>query len=133
MNRTLNVTTPLGPEVLRFDGLQGKESLSQLFDFQLTLKSEEKGLSAQAMLGQPVTPTATNAYVGELYVALPAGATKNLPVRVTGTNSSNYSFNVQPETVNVQLTVVSNSATQIDGTNWAVVKSSSANDYVYVQ
>lgn len=55
MNRTLNVTTPLGPEVLRFDGLQGKESLSQLFDFQLTLKSEEKGLSAQAMLGQPVT------------------------------------------------------------------------------
>jgi type VI secretion system secreted protein VgrG len=55
MNRTLNVTTPLGPEVLRFDGLQGKESLSQLFDFQLTMKSEEKGLSAQAMLGQPVT------------------------------------------------------------------------------
>lgn len=55
MNRTLNVTTPLGPEVLRFDGLQGKESLSQLFDFQLTLKSEEKGLSAQALLGQPVT------------------------------------------------------------------------------
>lgn len=43
MDRTLNVTTPLGPEVLRFDGLQGKESLSQLFDFQLTLKSEEKG------------------------------------------------------------------------------------------
>ena len=55
MNRTLNVTTPLGPEVLRFDSLQGRESLSQLFDFQLTMKSEEKGLSAQAMLGQPVT------------------------------------------------------------------------------
>ena len=56
-----------------------------------------------------------------------------LPVNVTGTNSRNYSFNIQPEAVNFQLTVVSNSATQIDGTNWAVVKSSSANDYVYVQ
>jgi hypothetical protein len=54
--------------------------------------------SAIQVLDQPVTPTATNAYVGELYVALPAGATKNLPVRVTGTGSSNYSFNVQPET-----------------------------------
>ena len=55
MNRTLNVATPLGPELLRFDGLQGRESLSQLFDFQLTLKSEEKGLSADALLGQPIT------------------------------------------------------------------------------
>ena len=51
MNRTLNVTTPLGPEVLRFDGLQGKESLSQLFDLQLTMKSEERGISAQSLLG----------------------------------------------------------------------------------
>ncbi|MCQ4167267.1 type VI secretion system Vgr family protein [Tahibacter harae] len=55
MNRTLNVTTPLGPEVLRFDSLQGRESLSQLFDFQLTLTSEEKGLAAPALLGQPIT------------------------------------------------------------------------------
>ena len=55
MNRTLNVTTPFGPELLRFDSLQGREALSQLFDFQLTLKSPEKGLSADALLGQPVT------------------------------------------------------------------------------
>ncbi|HSX60263.1 MAG TPA: hypothetical protein VLF18_08700, partial [Tahibacter sp.] len=55
MNRTLNVTTPLGPEVLRFDGLQGKESLSQLFDFQLTMKSEERGIAAPSLLGQPIT------------------------------------------------------------------------------
>jgi hypothetical protein len=55
MNRTLNVSTPLGAEVLRLDGLQGRESLSQLFDFQLTLKSEEKGIPAQSLLGQPIT------------------------------------------------------------------------------
>ncbi|TDR39478.1 hypothetical protein DFR29_116182, partial [Tahibacter aquaticus] len=44
MNRILNVTTHLGSQVLRFDSLQGREALSQLFDFQLTLKSEEKGI-----------------------------------------------------------------------------------------
>lgn len=55
MNRTLNVTTPLGPEVLRFDMLQGREALSALFDFQLTMKSLEKGLPAESMLGQSVT------------------------------------------------------------------------------
>jgi type VI secretion system secreted protein VgrG len=55
MNRTLNVTTPLGPEVLRFDSLQGRETLSQLFDFQLTMTSEDKGLAAPALLGQPIT------------------------------------------------------------------------------
>ena len=55
MNRTLNVTTPLGPEVLKFDALQGKESLSQLFDLQLTMKSEERGIGAPALLGQSIT------------------------------------------------------------------------------
>ena len=55
MHRALNVTTPLGPDALRFDGLQGREALSQLFDFQLTLKSDEKGLSADDLLGRPIT------------------------------------------------------------------------------
>ncbi|MBN8741867.1 MAG: hypothetical protein J0H86_20340, partial [Xanthomonadaceae bacterium] len=55
MNRTLNVTTPLGPEVLKFDALQGRESLSQLFDLQLTMKSEERGIGAPALLGQSIT------------------------------------------------------------------------------
>ena len=55
MNRTLNATTPLGPELLRFDMLQGREALSSLFDFQVTLKSEEKGLSADDLLGQSIT------------------------------------------------------------------------------
>ncbi|MBL8297908.1 MAG: type VI secretion system tip protein VgrG [Rhodanobacteraceae bacterium] len=55
MNRALNVTTPLGPQLLRFDSLQGREALSQLFEFQLMLKSEEKGLSADDLLGRPIT------------------------------------------------------------------------------
>ena len=53
MNRTLNVTTPLGPEVLRFDMLQGKRKHCRtLFDFQLTMKSDGKGLSAEDCSGQ---------------------------------------------------------------------------------
>ncbi|HTB82830.1 MAG TPA: hypothetical protein VK742_04180 [Candidatus Sulfotelmatobacter sp.] len=48
------------------------------------------------LLNQPVTPTTTNANVGEKYVLIPAGGVHDLPVSVTGTNSNNYSFKVQP-------------------------------------
>ncbi len=51
--------------------------------------------TAIQILGQAVVPTATNNYVGEKYVLLPAGAVHDLPVSATGTNSSNYSFNMQ--------------------------------------
>ncbi len=51
--------------------------------------------TAIQILGQAVAPTATNNYVGEKYVLLPAGAVHDLPVSATGTNSSNYSFDVQ--------------------------------------
>jgi hypothetical protein len=51
--------------------------------------------NAITLLNQPVAPTATNAYVGEMYVLAPAGAVHDLPVGVTGTNANNYSFNIQ--------------------------------------
>ncbi|HEY1661497.1 MAG TPA: hypothetical protein VGI03_03695 [Verrucomicrobiae bacterium] len=53
----------------------------------------------------------------------------------TPITSGNISFSQSPMTasnVTLQMTVVSNSATQIDATNWAVVKSLT-NNYVYVQ
>ncbi|WP_178106803.1 type VI secretion system Vgr family protein, partial [Pseudomonas mangiferae] len=55
MNRVLNVTTALGPTVLRFAALSGREALSRLFDFMVTLKSEQKDLDPESMLGTPVT------------------------------------------------------------------------------
>jgi hypothetical protein len=59
--------------------------------------------TAIQMLGQPVTPTATNDYVGEMFVVIPAGGKQNLPVMVTDTNSSAFSFNVQAFAVNSQI------------------------------
>jgi hypothetical protein len=61
----------------------------------------------------------------------------NTRVLVTGqTKGANDYSTPPPSPVGVTLTgltVVSNSATQIDATNWAAVKSSSTNDYVYIQ
>jgi hypothetical protein len=82
------------------------------------------------ILGQTLVPTATNAYVGETYILQPAGSAQTFAPTVTG--ASQYNFTVQPEDVDFGLTVISNSAVQIDATNWAVVKSPT-NDYVIVQ
>ena len=54
MNRLINVTTALGDR-LRFSALSGREEISHLFDFSLTLKSEDDNLSTEAMLGTSVT------------------------------------------------------------------------------
>ena len=55
MNRVLNVTTVFGDDALRFSTLNGHEEISRLFDMTLVMKSEQKGLDPQAILGTPVT------------------------------------------------------------------------------
>lgn len=89
------------------------------------------------LLGQTLAPTATNANVGELYVVAQAGSKQNLPSKVIETNGSrltNNAINVRSEEVKLQsLTIVSNSAMQIDGTNWAAIKTTNASDYVIVE
>ncbi|SDT97432.1 type VI secretion system Vgr family protein [Halopseudomonas salegens] len=67
MNRLINVTTALGDR-LRFSALSGHEEVSRLFDFALTLKSEDDNLSPDAMLGTSVT----------LEIALPGGGVRHL-------------------------------------------------------
>ena len=86
--------------------------------------------------GQPLVGSFTDGdgtIWGETIISAPAG--ELVPLKLTTTNPTNndYTFNVQATNVTVQsLTVVSNSATQIDATNWAVVKTPT-NDYVIVQ
>jgi type VI secretion system secreted protein VgrG len=55
MNRLFNLTSPLGPETLRFERLSGRESISQLFEFDLTCSSEQRGLAPLDVLGQSFT------------------------------------------------------------------------------
>ena len=58
-------------------------------------------LSSIQICGQSPTPTATNAYVGQVLVAVPAGSTSAVPYTVTG--SQFYSINVQPEDVSLKI------------------------------
>lgn len=69
------------------------------------------------ILGQTLTATATNANVGEMYVTLPAGANRELPVSVSG--GTNYSFDVQAEGVTLRIFSGTNDVT--DQTNTVIV------------
>ena len=71
---------------------------------------------------------------GLTVVSAPSGATVDVTPTLIPTvtlKNNDYTFDVQLITIQ-SLTVVSNSATQIDATNWAVVKSPT-NDYVIIQ
>ena len=53
------------------------------------------------ILGQTLTPTATNANVGEMYVLMPAGGKRELPFNIIG--GTNYSFDVNAEAVTLRI------------------------------
>ena len=55
-NRLLQVTTPLGPDVLLLTGFRGHEAISQLFAFELELLAENgTKVLFEKLLGQSVT------------------------------------------------------------------------------
>ncbi|HMF36073.1 MAG TPA: contractile injection system protein, VgrG/Pvc8 family [Isosphaeraceae bacterium] len=53
--RTLSVTSPLGPDVLLLQGFSGTESISRLFSYQLELASENDEITPQDIVGKNVT------------------------------------------------------------------------------
>lgn len=77
--------------------------------------------TAIQVLGQVVMPTATNAYVGEKYVLIPAGAVHDLPVSVMGTNSGNYSFKIQRPEDGLRIYDASSGQDLTDQTNTVIV------------
>src|SRR5690554_1727401 len=68
MERIYNLISPLAADDLRFFALQGRESVSHLFQFDLTLKSPKGDLQAVDLLGQSLT----------LELALEGGAVRHL-------------------------------------------------------
>lgn len=54
-NRLLSLTTPLGDDVLLLQGLSGREGISQLFQFNLDLLSNNSSISFDDIIGQQVT------------------------------------------------------------------------------
>ncbi len=87
----------------------------------------------EALVNTGITNT-NGAVWGATLVSALAGKTPIITLTNTQCYSNNAaSLNMQVTNVTIQsLTVVSNSATQIDATNWAVVKTPT-NDYVIVQ
>ena len=91
-------------------------------------------INGQTLVNSGIT-NADGSIVGYSLVSGSAGAPAPFTVTATQYHTNNdYTFNgVQATNVTVKsLTVVSNSATQIDATNWAAVKTPT-NDYVMVQ
>src|SRR5690554_3570094 len=68
MERIYNLISPLAADDLRFFALQRRESVSHLFQFDLTLKSPKGDLQAVDLLGQSLT----------LELALEGGAVRHL-------------------------------------------------------
>lgn len=63
-NQYFKVSTPLGKDKLIFRNLQGKEKLSELFEYTVETVSETKDLSFDSIVGKPVSVTLefTNSY-----------------------------------------------------------------------
>jgi type VI secretion system secreted protein VgrG len=51
----LTVTTPFGTDDLLLDAMEGSEGISELFKFNLHMRSEKTSLSAASIVGKPVT------------------------------------------------------------------------------
>ncbi|RZI80324.1 MAG: type VI secretion system tip protein VgrG [Rubrivivax sp.] len=51
----MEISTPLGKDVLRLRSMSATESLGQLFEFNVSALSEDKGIDPDDLLGKPVT------------------------------------------------------------------------------
>jgi len=54
MPRVMEVSTPLDPDLL-FHGMSGREEMSRLSEFELSMLSAKSDLDLNALLGQKVT------------------------------------------------------------------------------
>ncbi len=57
MARAMEITTPLGEDVLLFHGMHAREEMSRLYEYQLDLLSDEPDIAVDDILGKNVTLT----------------------------------------------------------------------------
>lgn len=72
-NRPIQITTPLGEDVLLFYRMHGTERLGELFEYELELLSPKDGIEASKLLGESVT----------IHVVLPDGSKRHFNGYVT--------------------------------------------------
>ncbi|QTL01711.1 type VI secretion system tip protein VgrG [Aquabacter sp. L1I39] len=77
--RLITLTTPLGGDVLLATAIEGREAISDLFRFKLSLVSANAGITAAQLLGKPVTvmlnlPSSSPRPINGIVSAFSAGA-----------------------------------------------------------
>ena len=82
-NRLIQVFTPLGEDVLLLRGFHGTESLSQLFQFELQMFSENRSLSFDQIVGKNATlkvvlPDLSTRYINGIINAFSQGGSAPL-------------------------------------------------------
>ena len=55
MARVMEISTPLGSDVLLFHGMHAREELSRLSEFQINLLSEKDSINLDDILGKAVS------------------------------------------------------------------------------
>jgi len=55
MPRVMEITTPLGDDVLLFHGMSAREELNRLFEYKLDLLSKKNDIPIDDILGKNVT------------------------------------------------------------------------------
>lgn len=55
INKSIWVTTPLGPEALLFERMTGHEELGRPFEYEVTVLSPNAAVNAESLLGQSIT------------------------------------------------------------------------------
>lgn len=58
-NRSMAIATPLGPNILLLEGVEGTEGISRLFNFELTLVAERHAIEFDKIIGTNVTVAMT--------------------------------------------------------------------------
>src|SRR5262245_32084314 len=82
-NRFIQVFTTLGDDVLLLEGFQGREAVSQLFQFDLRMHSEKLGITFEEIVGKKATikivlPDLSERYVNGLISSFMQGGSSPL-------------------------------------------------------
>ena len=65
---SLQLTTPLGPDVISLESLEGSESLSEPFSFALSMLTDQDNVDASAVVGKPAHVTLIDGDANKRYI-----------------------------------------------------------------
>src|SRR5262245_21593403 len=100
-NRFIRITTPLGANELLLRGFHGQESISRLFQFELRMHSENRGIKFEDIVGKKATievdmPDGSLRYVNGIINSFSQGGSSPLEGGTTPTVFASYFATLVP-------------------------------------